>query len=294
MPKVFKSEAKQKAVYESYDHILAEWDVAYEELVIEGTYGKTHLIKTGNPDHIPVLLFHGVGDNSAMMWIYNIKDLSKEFYVIAVDAIGGAGKSQPNENYSKGFDQVIWMEELLDTLNIDKVYAIGVSYGCYLVQLFKCKLPNRFEKIVGLAGGPSVEGYKTNNLRKMLIFLPEALFPTPKNVVKLLKKLSGDDGVSFIRKPALVAHWHILLKSFRNASMMVHKTSSISKSDFKISREEGLFMLGDQDRLSYYPESIEAFEELKLNYMVIPGAGHSINHEQPALINSEIVRFLTQ
>lgn len=80
MPKVFKSEKKQKAVYESYNHLLAEWDVAYEEKVIEGTYGNTHLIIAGNPDHIPVLLFHGVGDNSAVMWIYNIKDLSKEFH----------------------------------------------------------------------------------------------------------------------------------------------------------------------------------------------------------------------
>ncbi|MGM1050040.1 MAG: alpha/beta fold hydrolase [Bacillota bacterium] len=294
MPKVFKSEIKQKAVYESYNHLLAEWDVAYEEKVIEGTYGNTHLIIAGNPDHIPVLLFHGVGDNSAIMWIYNIKELSKEFHVIAVDAIGGAGKSQPNGNYSKDFNQVFWIEELLDALKLDKVHAIGVSYGCYLVQLFKCKLPNRFDKIVGLAGGPSVEGYKTNNLRKMLIFLPEALFPTPKNVAKLLKKLSGDGGESFIRKPALLSHWHILLKSFNNTSMMLHKTSSISKPDFKISREEGLFMLGDQDRLSYYPESIKAFEELNLNYKIIKGAGHSINHEQADLINSEIVRFLTK
>ena len=64
--------------------------------MIPTTYGDTHIITAGSPDQPPLLLLHGTGDNAAMMWIYNMEELSRSFYVIAVDNIGGSGKSEPS------------------------------------------------------------------------------------------------------------------------------------------------------------------------------------------------------
>ena len=55
-----------------------------------------------------------------MMWVYNIKELSEQFYVLAVDAIGGSGKSEPNADYYKQFNQITWIDEILAGLGIQQ------------------------------------------------------------------------------------------------------------------------------------------------------------------------------
>ena len=71
----FKSLEGKQLIYESYDRLLELWGVDKEELDIETMYGKTHIIISGNRANYPLLLIHGTGDNSAMMWLYNCKFL---------------------------------------------------------------------------------------------------------------------------------------------------------------------------------------------------------------------------
>lgn len=80
-------------IHVSYNKLLHAWGTDLEERYIETTYGLTYIIIAGDHSTPPLMLFHGTVDNSAMMWIYNMKDLSKEFYVIAVDTIGRSGKA---------------------------------------------------------------------------------------------------------------------------------------------------------------------------------------------------------
>lgn len=95
--KRYKSLSGRQLIVDTYDMLLNSWDSDFEERDIETTYGLTHVIIVGDRQKPSLLLFHGTADNSAMMWIYNIKELSQKFYIIAVDAIGGSGKSEPNE-----------------------------------------------------------------------------------------------------------------------------------------------------------------------------------------------------
>ncbi|WCR28869.1 hypothetical protein L3476_09170 [Paenibacillus thiaminolyticus] len=100
----YKTKVGQQLIYESCERLLASWNVAWAEQDIMTTYGTTHVITAGSPADPVLLLLHGTADNSAMMWVYNIEQLSERFYVIAIDAIGGSGKSEPNERYANEFD----------------------------------------------------------------------------------------------------------------------------------------------------------------------------------------------
>src|SRR4051812_28684437 len=111
--KRYKNTSSRQLIYDSYNTLLKSWKTDFEEKDIETSYGQTHIIVAGNPQSPPLLLFHGTADNSAMMWVYNIKELSEQFYVLAVDAIGGSGKSEPNANYYKQFNQITWIDEIL-------------------------------------------------------------------------------------------------------------------------------------------------------------------------------------
>ena len=94
--KVFKSEKSKKKILETYDELVKMWGVKYKENEVETVYGITHVIECGNEESPPLILFHGVGDNSALMWIYNAKVLSEKYHIFAIDTIGGPGKSIPN------------------------------------------------------------------------------------------------------------------------------------------------------------------------------------------------------
>ena len=115
--KVFKSKKAEKLVLDTYNQLLVMWDVDIEERDISTSYGSTHVVLCGNEANPPLILFHGVGDNSALMWIYNAKALSHHFRVIAVDTIGGPGKSVPNKKYSKDFDDAKWIDEIANEVN---------------------------------------------------------------------------------------------------------------------------------------------------------------------------------
>ncbi|GIO87880.1 hypothetical protein J25TS5_48120 [Paenibacillus faecis] len=290
--KRYKSLSGRQLIVDTYDMLLNSWDSDFEEKDIETTYGLTHVIIVGDRQKPSLLLFHGTADNSAMMWIYNIKELSQKFYIIAVDAIGGSGKSEPNEEYFKSFNQAIWIDDILNSLEIHTTNICGVSYGAYLSYYYALKRPNKVTKAICLAGRIPTSQFEIFS-KMMAAFLPEALFPTEKNCRKLLKKLSGPNFSKFEENDVLIKHWFYLLKYFNNRSMMQHKIEIHSDLELSQLREKGVFLIGEYDRLTNYPKAIKRLEDNKLNYKVIKDAGHAINHEQAELINEEISRLLT-
>lgn len=292
MVKRFKSEAGRRLIYESYDRLLALWGMDVEEKDIDTRFGKTHVIISGHKENPPLLLFHGVGDNSALMWIYNIRELAKHFYVIAVDTIGGPGKSEPGENYFRSFEQALWIDDILNSLGLDQVYIAGVSNGAYLTQYYAIKRSHRIIKIVCMSGGIALKGGKHVIVRMLKVFLPEALFPTEKNTVKLMKKLCGPNADVVLNNEELMKHWRYLLKYFNNRAMFFHKLITFETDEITNIRGRALFLIGECDPLSYHSDAVKALEANKLNYKIIKDAGHGINHEQSTLINNEVISFL--
>lgn len=291
--KRYKTVEGKELISESYDKLLGTWMVEHEQQDIPTSFGTTHVITAGSSANPTLLLLHGTADNSVMMWVYNIQQLSQRFYVIAIDAIGGSGKSEPNEKYYKEFKQTEWLDELLETMGIETTHIAGVSYGAYLAYHYAIMRPTKVEKIVCMAGGLSSSQFEV--MRKMMkAFLPEALFPTESNCKKLLRKLSGPNYSVFENNSDLMKHWFYLLKYFNNKSMFYHKTTIFNKEQFQSIRDNSLFLIGEEDMLSYYPKSIHRLQENQMNFKIVKEAGHAINHEQSDLVNKEIINYLLQ
>ncbi|MNZ91622.1 Carboxylesterase YbfK [compost metagenome] len=289
----YKGKVGQALIYESYDRLLASWGTAYEQRTIETSYGATHIITAGSPNHPPLVLLHGTADNSAMMWVYNAKALSEKFYIIAIDAVGGSGKSEPNQAYYRDFVQEVWLDEILLAMQLEKVHIAGVSYGAYLAYHYAIMRPEKVDKVIGMAGG--VAGSQLEVMLKMMkAFLPEALFPTERSIRSLLRKLTGANYAVFESNKELMQHWFYLLKYFNNRSMTQHRLTIFNEKQLGSIRQHALFLIGDQDILSYYPKAIGRLETNRLSYKIIKGAGHAINHEQSDFINKEITEYLCQ
>ena len=213
--KKYRSGKSGQAILETYDRILSTWQCETKERDVETEYGTTHVIECGAEEGPALVLFHGVGDDSALMWIYNAPELGKHFRLYAIDTMGGPGKSVPNENYSKEFDDVRWIDGVLDALGIEKAFFAGVSMGGYLVQAYTLHRPEKVIRTISISGTVPVGGKKNSMTAMMKIFLPEALVPTDKNVTKLLRKLSGENYAVFTENREIMAHYKSLLKGFK-------------------------------------------------------------------------------
>jgi pimeloyl-ACP methyl ester carboxylesterase len=295
MVKVYKSEKGKSEILKTYDVLLGNWGIDFEEFNIETRYGITHVITAGDEGNPPLVLFHGVGDDSAMMWIKNAKVLADSFRIYAIDTIGGPGKSVPNDDYGKDFELCLWIDDILDELKLDKVSIAGVSNGAYITQAYGSRRPERTDKIVCMAGGLAA-GDKNPGLLEMIktmkVFFPEALFPSDKSMRKLVQKLCGENAESLLEDIYIMEHWNALLKHFNQMAMGYHKLNLLNQYEVENIKNRCIFIIGDKDPIAYSQKAIDLFIENEMQYKVFKNAGHAINHEIPDIINSILVEFL--
>jgi len=284
----YRSRKSGQAIIATYDRILASWACEAKERDIETGYGITHIIECGQDDATPLVLFHGVGDDSALMWIYNAPELSRHFHLYAIDTLGGPGKSVPSTNYKRDFDDVRWIDEVLDGLGITEAFFVGVSHGGYLVQMYALNRPERVVRGISISGTVPVGGKKRSMKAMMKIFLPEALFPSDKNVHRLIRKLSGDYYAVFMENKVIMAHYKALLKGFNSMAMSYHKVCAFNEDEVQRIRSKIVYLVGTADPF----EKLGGRDILLQNHMnavFYDHAGHGLNHELSETINQKIV-----
>lgn len=293
MIKVFKNDAGKEQVLSSYDRILEMWSTDFQEHDVKTKFGTTHCITSGSKESPPLLLFHGVGDNSAVMWMLNIQELSKHFYCISVDTIGGPGKSVPNESYTKqSFNQVEWINQIIDHFNIKTVNIAGVSNGAYIAYNYTTVSSNRVRKVICLEGGMVTKPLKVM-IQTVLLMFPEILIPTQHNLLKVLKKLSSPNTDIFDKYPLLAEHLILLMKNHNQQAMFVHKLQKYDKEKGAAIKDKLYFLIAEH-KINLKKDFVNILNDGGFHYKVIQNAGHGINHEQPAVINNEIIRFVMQ
>lgn len=292
--KIYKSKKAGQKICETYDALVAQWGVQTQELDVETFFGTAHVIECGMENSVPLVLFHGVGDDSALMWIYNAKALASHFRVYAVDTMGGPGKSRPNENYATGFDEIRWLDEVFEKLKLEKFNIAGVSNGSYMAQHYGIMRPERVMKIICMSGTIADENCGSPLGRMLRVFLPEALFATKSNAVRLIRKMTGTNYSVFTENPTLMEHFYWLLKGFNKKIMTYHKIVYFDEE--QISRISGkvLFLVGASDPLGNKQLSEKKFEHFHLAYRFFPGVGHGINQEMADEINRIIIGFCTE
>jgi pimeloyl-ACP methyl ester carboxylesterase len=105
----------------------------------------------------PLLLLHGgrrTVFNSANMWTRNIPGLAEHFHVIALDRLGfGMSGARPDNDFR--YDrEVEFVDEFLETMNLDRVNIAGNSSGGAVALLYGLTHPDKVESLVLVAVGP--------------------------------------------------------------------------------------------------------------------------------------------
>ncbi len=160
MKSIYKREQGKKVILSLYDSQLERLKISFKDLFVDTSFGRTHLIETGNANAKPLLVFHGGNATTA----YNLLAcdfLMKDFHIYAVDTIGHPGKSAEaclSPNY---YDYGKWASEVITALGYTRLACFGGSFGAGIIAKTMCVSPEKMDKVVlyvpaGICNAPAI------------------------------------------------------------------------------------------------------------------------------------------
>lgn len=147
MRTIYETENGKAAVLQLYDRQLSKLGCGYRDIFIDTSFGKTHLVETGNTSGPALLVFHGGNSTTA----YNLlicRFLLEDFHVYAVDIIGHPGKSAETSLPPWGYAYGRWAGEVIDGLGYREMRCFGGSFGAGVLAKLMCVAPEKITKSV--------------------------------------------------------------------------------------------------------------------------------------------------
>lgn len=248
-------------------------------------------------DSDPVILLHA-GFLDANMWKAQVKELARQFPLIAID-IPGHGRT---ENDTIRLLPADFIKVVMDSLQIKKASLIGVSFGASCATEFVIAHPERVNKLILVASG--ISGWETkfsydSTISKYIssffgsienkdsagaaeIFTQswfDGPYRTPQQVNDTARRYIYETTLANIRnhkvrgwpmfaEPPAIEH----LSKIKNPVLIIH---------------------GDKDMP--HIDSTSAYLEKTIpgaKRRIIPNTGHMLNMEAPAEFNKIVLDFL--
>ena len=232
----------------------------------------------------PLILLHAAS-TANIVWKPNIEALSAHFRVYAIDILGEVGLSVPYRKNKNTREQVDWLAEVMNKLGVERAAVAGGSAGGCLAINFAIDCPDRVGELVLL--GPM--GLPPSNLLTMLKILYYVLFPTEKNIQKLIRWSVGYN-------PAVLETYEPWFEGFFQGvdSSYVTRPSRIPNKRLASVACPTLLFLGLRDEVIGPPRRSEkrARRMPGLERTILLDTAHLINYEKPAIVNEEMVKFL--
>lgn len=160
MKTIYKSEEGKRKILDLYDSQLSRLTNPWKDVYVDTSYGRTHIVETGNISGEPLLVFHGGNATTA----YNLLAcdfIMEDFHIYAVDMVGHPGKSAETSLPAKGYEYGKWVSEVIDGLKFDKISLFGGSFGAGVIAKTMCVCPDKIKKVVlyvpsGIKNAPAI------------------------------------------------------------------------------------------------------------------------------------------
>jgi pimeloyl-ACP methyl ester carboxylesterase len=274
---IYKSPAGKSQIMALYDAVLARWPVPYETFNLPTRHGETFIIASGEVSAPPLVLLHGSASN-AVSWVGDVPEYSQHFRVYAVDLPGEPGKSAENRPTWDGPGFAEWLEDVLDSLKIQKTALLGISQGGWTALRFATTQPERVDRLVLLAPGGIMPARSSFILKAILLSMLGRWGAERINRIVFGKQTIHPEAVKFM--DAILTHF----------KARIGKEYLFSDDELKYLNMPTLLIGGMEDALIPMESVIPRMQKLvpQLKAVLIPDMGH-------ALINmaERVIPFLT-
>lgn len=226
----------------------------------------------------PLLLLSGGGLHRSIKDFGKcIPDLSKRYRVIAPDT-PGQGRSEQTDSLS--YDLLTdFMSQLIDSLEIDSAYVMGLSDGAIVTLLLADKRPDKVKKVVAVGANNGTRGF----VLPAGFHLDSVQFPLVDEWAKHHTK-----DIEWYNTLIPKKDWR---KMATNLNSMWYAKEYFPMSVYADIKIPVMIVLGDRDDISI-EHGLEMHRLIKNSqYCVLPNTTHEVFAERPDLINKIVMDF---
>lgn len=284
---IYKSQTAKEKSLALYDRQLLKLNMPFSDIYVKTSFGKTHLIETGNQTGKPLLVFHGGNATTA----YNLlmcQFLLKDFHIYAVDTIGHPGKSDEVCLSHKGYDYGKWASEVIDQIGYDRIACLGGSYGGGILAKLMCVAPEKIEKAVLIVPAGISNAIPFSSMAMLIPLLQYRITKREKYLVKTALYMA-------LREEVLDEDTLDILKdSFDNVKIKAAMPTNIEKKRLSGYRSPTLIIAGEKDCLFPARKVLHRARKMISDCRTIELKGSGHMHILPQTEKERIIAFLTE
>jgi pimeloyl-ACP methyl ester carboxylesterase len=150
--KIYKTPEGQQLVEDRYRQFLKYWAAPNQQFHVPTSQGDTFIIACGDECAPPLLLLHGSAANSSS-WMGDVGQWAKRFRIYAVDVIGEPGLSASTRPPLNSDAYVLWLDDVLNALNLQQASLVGVSLGGWMALDYATHRSERVQSIALISPG---------------------------------------------------------------------------------------------------------------------------------------------
>ena len=165
---VYRTEHSRDILLAFYGEVVGTWSFSHESALVRTRHGETHVITAGDRSKPALVLLHGAAAN-VLGWGAAIPEYMREFFVIAPDIPGEAGRSAPKRLSWKGDEYIEWLDDVLAALRVERSALLGLSLGGWIAARYAAAHPQKVRRLVLLAPG-GIAPMRTSALFKTILF----------------------------------------------------------------------------------------------------------------------------
>ena len=165
---VYRTEHSRDILLAFYDGVVGTWSFPHESAMVETRNGETHVITAGDKSKPVLVLLHGAAAN-ILGWGAAIPEYMRDFFVMAPDIPGEAGRSAPQRPSWHNTDYIEWLDEVLAAFPLERVALLGLSLGGWIAARYTAARPEKVCRLVLLAPG-GIAPMRTTALVKTILY----------------------------------------------------------------------------------------------------------------------------
>lgn len=281
---IYKSDEGKQKTLALYDEQISKLDF-FADLYVETSFGKTHLVETGNLKGSPLLVFHG-GNTTTAYCLHLNRFLLENFHIYAVDTIGQVGKSDEITISHRNYDYGRWASEVIDALGCKKIACFGISYGGGILTKLMAISPEKITKAVLVVPAGIRNPSSFSMMSIFMPFIGYGVLKKEKHLIDIIAQMTLSEDL--IDKETLdtirSSFEHVKIKAGMPTDAKVRKLKNYTAPTLVIGAEKDCFFPAKK----ILPRAKELFQNCRIR--LLRDAGHI--HTLPAKEKRIIIDFL--
>lgn len=280
----FKTMESQNDYIKQYDETLSLISIPIQEIYVTTQYGDTHVLCCGDKMKPPLILLHAASCSS-LIWYKNLEALHNDFCIYAIDLIGETSKSILTSKMKTQNDHARWLDETLETLQLEEVYVCGLSIGGWYAANYAGFFPEKINKLILLS---PVQTFAKMYRSYFIKIMKMGFHPTRKNVENYIGWGSEKEDAL----PDSIIALFVLSVMNMNANISFPKW--LNKKQLRKLKMPVLLMFGEQE-FAFSTVKAKRRAEATIEHLYlenVQGASHLLPVSRPDYLNKKMKAFL--